>query len=97
MLGNSEKLGGGFMTDDLNLERAPVAEMPQTRNPNDLYQTRTILERQLSLAQHKDKQAVAILERALALVEHISCGEQSTRLLPTASDHIRSALALLDN
>ena len=56
------------MTDDSNADRAPVVEMPQTRNPNELYQTRTILERQLSLAQHKDKQAVAILERALALV-----------------------------
>ncbi|MCB1713651.1 MAG: hypothetical protein KDK04_09095 [Candidatus Competibacteraceae bacterium] len=87
------------MTDDSDSisGRKPVAELPQAHSQRDLYQTRTILERQLSLAQHKDKQAVAILERALALVEHISCGEKSTRLLPTAADHIRSALALLDN
>lgn len=87
------------MTDDTNsiFERKPVAELPQTRNPYELYQTRTILERQLSLAEHKNKQAVAILERALALVEHVSSGEKSTKLLPTAADHIRSVLALLDN
>ncbi|MEZ5590145.1 MAG: hypothetical protein R3F53_05350 [Gammaproteobacteria bacterium] len=95
---NNKKGRGFVMTDhsNSNLGRKPVAESPQTRNSHELYQTRTILERQLSVAAQKDAQAVAILERALALVEQVSSAKNPP-IFCRRADHIRSVLALLDN
>ena len=53
-------------------------------------------ERQLSLIQHDNRQALDILARALAITEQVMRGEKSPAMLKTAADHIRSAMALID-
>ena len=84
-----------------NPGRKPVAEMPlpPTQEPGcgDLHQARITLEHELGLAQHASRSAVDILQQALYLMQQIESGNKPTKLLSTVADHIRSALALLDN
>ena len=54
-------------------------------------------ERQLSLIQHDNRQALDILARALAITEQVMRGEKSTAMLTTATDHIRAGMALIDS